>query len=87
MNQTTILATTEPKKDGTRSDQRARDKLAKNLEEMGMAVSAASFERIYARVSQAEAQSGPLADSHLQAIVDDAVAGEEALEGVAESFR
>ena len=87
MNQSSILATTEPTKNGARSDQRARDRLASKLHELGLATSPASFERVYRRVGQAEAQTGSLSDRQLQAIVDDAVAGEEALEGVAESFR
>ena len=87
MNQTTILATTESKQGGSRSDQRARDNLASRLAQIGVETSAASFERVYTRVRHAEMQSGSISDRQLEAIVADAVAGEEGLEGVAESFR
>ena len=87
MNQKTILATTESKRENSHTDQRARDKLASRLAELGVETSAASFEQVYGRVSQAQTQTGHISDRQLRAIVDDAVAGTEALEGVAESFR
>ena len=87
MNQTTILATTESKQSGSHSDQRARDNLASQLAQKGVETSAASFERVYARVKHAETQSGSISERQLEAIVADALAGEEGLEGVAESFR
>jgi hypothetical protein len=45
------------------------------------------FDKAYARARHAVHQSGRVSDSQLQAIVDEVVAGNEAFQGVADTFR
>ena len=86
MDQATIFATTEKNREN-RDDQPERDWLRGRLGDMSIQLNSASFERVYQRVRQAESRNGFLNDQQLQSIVEEAAAGSEALEGVAESFR
>ncbi len=86
MDQVTIFATTESHTE-KRRDQSERDWLRERLADMSIRLNNASFERAYRRVQQAESRFGFLNDQQLRTIIEEATAGSEALEGVAESFR
>lgn len=86
MDQVTIFATTESHTE-KRHDQSERDWLRERLADMSIRLNNASFERAYRRVQQAESRLGFLNDQQLKTIIEEATAGSDALEGVAESFR
>lgn len=65
----------------------SQERVSNAFETKGVEVTQHAFDRAVSRTRRATDVSGSVSETQVHAIVDDAISGTQALQGVAESFR